>query len=221
MIQKEVVFDLETIADRSMLELLPPVEADNRLKDPVKIEANIKEKEQKRLGELSVDPLTNMVCCFAYFDIQEARYDSIMLEEESGEAEKELLAKAWSVLSRYNRYVTFNGNNFDVRVLNLHSLKQRIRPSVKIDIRKYQIGNHVDLRAVLTNWETYAKGTLDFFMKMFFGDGEGKAENMDGSWVQHYWDVGMRDDIKAYGEKDVIDTGRLYALVREYYLPNV
>lgn len=45
-----IAFDLETIADASVIPHLPPVDPDSRLKDPEKIKENIKEKKKNRKG---------------------------------------------------------------------------------------------------------------------------------------------------------------------------
>jgi len=209
---RPVAFDLETIADQSIIEFLPEIEAKKNLKDEAKIQADISDKTAKRLNELGMDPLTNLICCFSWCD--GSNIGSVVLKDESHASEKELLLQAWDILAQYNFYATFNGISFDVRTLNLHSMRERIHPGKKIDTKKYQIGNHMDLRMVLGNWESFAKGKLDYYLKIFFG--EGKMEGIDGSLVQHYWDVGLVDDIQKYCEKDAEETFRLYELVRDY-----
>lgn len=52
MTQKIITFDLETIADKSIIPLLPPIEPDTRLKDPTKIKASIEKKEADRLAKI-------------------------------------------------------------------------------------------------------------------------------------------------------------------------
>jgi predicted PolB exonuclease-like 3'-5' exonuclease len=210
------VFDIETIADPEMLTLLPPVEPDSRLKDPEKIKLDIEKKEKKRLTEMGLHPLQNMVCCVAIHDLDTRESQAILMCGESGADEKMVLEQTWEALCKYDRFVSFNGNEFDVRVLNLNSMKRRVRPGVTIDTRKYQVGNHVDLRAILGNWEKFAQGTLDYYMKVFFGEDQGKPEDMEGSLVQHYWDMGLCDEIAAYAVSDVENTGKLYELVKEY-----
>jgi predicted PolB exonuclease-like 3'-5' exonuclease len=217
--RKACVFDIETIADPEMAKLLPAVKAAGNLKDPEKIKIDIKEKEKKRRNEMGLHPLQNMVCCMAIHDLERGKSQAITMVGDTGRAEKLVLEKAWEALSNYDFFVSFNGIEFDVRVLNLNSLKRRVRPGVIIDTRKYQVVNHMDLRAYLGNWEKFAHGTLDYYMKIFFGDGEGKPDDIDGSLVQHYWDMELHDEISAYAITDVENTARLWNLVCGHLFP--
>jgi predicted PolB exonuclease-like 3'-5' exonuclease len=137
------------------------------------------------------------------------------LEEANGKMERRLLVQAWEILHRYQNFITFNGIAFDVPVLNLHSLFRRVRPAVNISTKKYQIGNHIDLRAILGNWDNFAPGNLDFYLRRCLGNS--KPQNMDGSMVQHYWDTDLKDEIVTYGVGDAEDTWELYQHVKQFY----
>ena len=55
---KTIAFDIETIADKSVLPFLPEIEPDSRLVNPVKIQANIEKKkaeQTKTLESFGVD----------------------------------------------------------------------------------------------------------------------------------------------------------------------
>ncbi len=209
-----VAFDLETIANRSLTEFLPPIRAKATLKDPVKIAADIAEKKEKQITEMGLNPHYNIICSFGWADsVGNAGY--IMLEEESREAEAALIVGAWEILFKYEHFVTFNGIAFDVPLLNLHSLFLRCRPAAKISIRKYMVENHTDLRAILGGWDKFAPGKLDFYMKRLFGTG--KPEDIDGSMVQHYWDVGLRDEIGIYCQQDAVDVMKFYKEAKKFH----
>jgi len=212
MAENIVAFDLETIADPSVIPLLEPVEPDSRLKDPDKISADIAKKEKDQREKLGLDPLTNLICAFGWATPGES--GCLMLKDEDSEAD--LLRQAWDLLAKYDHYITFNGMQFDIRTLRLHSLRHSIIPGVKFDMQRYRIGNQTDLRMILGDWNAMARGKLNFFLKLYFG--EGKPEDIDGSMVQDYWDVGMHDLIAEYCEQDAKDTLRLYNHVRTYYL---
>ncbi len=218
--RKVCVFDIETVADPETEKLLPAVKAAGNLKDPEKIKVDIEDKAKKRRNEMGLHPLQNMVCCVAIHDLQDGKSQAIIMGGDTGKDEKLVLEKAWEALSKYDFFVSFNGIEFDVKVLNLNSVKRRVRPGVAIDTRKYQIGNHMDLRAILGNWEKFAHGTLDYYMKVFFGETEGKPEDMEGSLVQHYWDMGLHDEIAAYAISDVENTAKLHGLINEYMGPS-
>ena len=210
--KKTIAFDLETIADSTVIPFLPEVEPDTRLKDPEKIKASIAEKTVKRDAELGLNPATSLICCFGYATAEGTGH--IMLKDE--QSEKALLVEAWDLLAKFDHFVTFNGISFDVPTLMFHSLKNRIRPAVKISIKKYVIENHTDVRAVLGNWDGFAKGKLDFFAKMLLG-GSGK-DGMTGDQVQGYWDMDLKDDIAAYCESDCRLTRDIFELMQKYYL---
>jgi len=207
-------FDLETIADKSAIPLLPPVEADSRLKDPAKIKASIEKKEADRLSKLGLDPATARICCFGWHDGKNSHH--IILEDETPKAEKKLLQQTWEVLAEGDHFVTYNGIGFDVPMLLMRSLINRVRPAVKISTKKYVIANHTDVRMVLANWDSYAKGTLDFYSRLLLG--KTSKEEFDGSDVQMMWDMELFDEIAKYCEADCKCTFEIYELLTKYYL---
>lgn len=208
MSKKIIAFDLETIANKAMIDILPEVKPNSRLKDPAKIATDIAEKEKKQIMEMGLEPTMNMICAAGFYDENGA--SSIMLQEESPEAEKELLIKLWEKLSGYDVFVGFNSKSFDLRCILLHGMEHEIRPSVNIDKQKYhRVGtNHIDLRAILAGEGQFAKGKLDFFCKKYLR--MGKKEGIDGALVQSYWDMSLVDDIQMYVEDDAKLTFGLY-----------
>jgi len=211
---KTITWDLETIADKSVIPLLPPVKPDSRLKDSIKIEADIKKKEIEQIAKLGLDPTTARICCFGWHDSRDAHH--YMLESESPEAEKKLLQKIWDILSTGDHFVTFNGNQFDVPMLLMRSLINRVRPAVQISTKKYTITNHTDVRAVLSNWDSYKPGKLDFYSQLLLG--KSPKDGMSGDMVQDTWDLELYDDIGKYCEGDCEATYQIYELLTQYYL---
>lgn len=211
---KMIAFDLETIADKSIIPLLPPIEADSRLKDPAKIKENIKTKETERINKLGLNPTTARICCFGWYDGKDSYH--VMLKEETAQAEKALLSEVWGFLATVEHFITFNGNEFDVPMLMMRSLINRVRPSVNISIKKYVIANHTDVRAVLSNWNSHAKGSLDFYSRLLLG--KSPKENMSGDMVQDAWDMEQFEDIGNYCEDDCKSVFEIYQLLTQYYL---
>ena len=209
--KKIVAIDLETIADPTMLEILPEIKPNGRLKDPGKIAVDIEEKTNKQIIEMGLEPTLNLICCAGWCD--EDGPKSLSIKESTHEAEKELLINFWEAMSEYDHFVTFNGRSFDVRCLLLHGITHGIRPSVNIDKGKYnRVGsNHTDLRGILAGEGQFAKGKLDFFCKKYLGDQ--KTEGIDGAQVQSYFEMGLHDDIAEYCQKDCDLTLRLYKKV--------
>ena len=209
MARKVVALDLETIADKTMIPLLPEVKPSSRLKDPSKIKADIAEKKEKQLADMGLNPLHNLICSAAWCD--ENGPGVMAIAQDTPEEEKTLLEAFWDVLAKYDHFVTFNGREFDIRCLYLHGITHRIRPSIKIDNGRYNRGNHTDLRQILSGSNPYAPGKLDFYLRKFLG--YGKMEGIDGAMVQSYFDMGLIEDIADYNQDDAQKTYKLYLAV--------
>lgn len=207
--QKVIAFDLETIANKALIPLLPEVKSNGSLKDPAKIKVDIETKTKKQIAEMGMSPLFNMICCAGWADYN-GNKGAIMLSEESQEAEKDLIRKFWEKLSGYDHFVTFNGRSFDLQCMLLHGMQHCIRPGVNIDKGRYNRGNHTDLRLVLAGEDQFAKGKLDSFARIFLG--ESKTVGIDGAMVQDYWDVGLHNDIEKYCIQDCVLTMGLFGL---------
>lgn len=203
--QRILAIDFETIPDMTRVGILPEVKPKGTLKDPVKIEADIKEKKQNQLKEMNLTPALNIICCAGYAD-NSGKVGNLMLEDEK--SEKKLLENIWELYACYDHFVTFNGRNFDMRCLYLHSMLHGVRPSKTISSGRYNKGNHTDLRPVLSGEGQFAKGKLDFYANLFLDDH--KSEGIDGSKVYDWWILGDKDYIAKYCEKDCILTYRLY-----------
>ena len=210
--KRTIVFDLETIADKSVIQFLPEIEQNKGMTDPVKIKNDIAKKEAQQLEKMGVNPPTLMICCFGFW--YDGKADYFMLENE--QSEKDLLSKAWDLLALFNHFVTFNGNTFDVPALYFRSLKHKVRPSVQIKTNKYKIENHVDVRTVLTSGDTYAKGKLPFWYRI--ATGKALGPDIEGSEVQQYWDNKRHTEIANHCMQDCKMTAELYKLIKSYYL---
>jgi predicted PolB exonuclease-like 3'-5' exonuclease len=210
--KKVIAFDIETIADRSMVPILPEVVAAGNLKDPAKIAADIEAKKQRQLLDMGLDPLTNIICVFGWADGENSGTIILPTNENGVDNEKALLLQAWDILGHYDHFITFNGRSFDLRCLLLHGITHQVRPSVSIDAGRYNRpgGNHTDLRSILAGEGPFAKGKLDFFARKFLGADSGKTEGIDGSLVQSYWDMGLIDDVAAYCQHDAEITYQLW-----------
>lgn len=232
---KTASFDLETIADKASIKLLPPVEvkAHGGIKDPVKIEKDIaartKKAEEERISKAGLNPATAKICCFGWAskpieiiaggqivvptDI-ESRH--IILKDETPQSEKKLLQDAWEVLSEFDHFTTFNGNSFDIPILLMRSAIHRARPSVSISTKRYTISNHTDCRMVLGNWDNYAKGNLNFYCRLLLG--ETSSGEFGGADIQELWNLELYDDIIEHCLDDCRLTYKLYDVITNYYL---
>lgn len=208
------VWDLETIRDKSKINILPEPKPKESIVDPKKIEADIKKKKEKMIAEMALNPATARICCFGWSNSKGPH--AMMLEEDTDAAEKKLLKAIWKELGKHDHFVTFNGIGYDVPVLKMRSLLHCIVPSVNVSTKRYVIQNHTDVRMILANWDSYAKGGLDFYCKLLLG--KGAKEEWSGDMVQDMWDMGLYDDIAKYCKQDCENTLDLYDLLTQYYL---
>lgn len=204
--KKVVAIDLETIANKKLISILPKPKPKGTLKKPEKIAADIEAKTAKQLLEMGMNPHLNMICCAGWSDGEKT--GNVFLKEENEEAEAGLLKYFWEIISQYDHFVTFNGRSFDIPCLLYHGITHGIRPGVQINHSRYNQGNHTDLRLALTNGDKYASGKLDFFLRRYVADH--KTEGMDGEKVQHYWDMGLHEEIANYCMDDCEKTMKLY-----------
>ncbi len=207
---KTLIIDLETIPDLTLVDILPEPKADTRLKDPEKIAANIAMKAEKQKKEMGLDPLTNIICCAGFADL-DGNTNHIILESE--ESEKKLLNNFWDICSDYDHFVSFNGRQFDMRCLYIHSMRHNISPSIAINSSKYNRGNHTDLRPVLSGEGAFAKGKLDTYAKLFLD--RGKTVGINGEDVWEYWLMGDKEFIGQYCEEDCEITRDLYLMAQK------
>ena len=212
---RSVIFDIETIGNPGMIDLLPPIEVDKRLKDPLKIEAAKTEKAAQQIERMGLDKTTALICCITTLDVETDEIKSIGLDPETL-YEEELLEGFWEIAHPYSRFITFNGNMFDVPMLTFRSMVNSVQLSVKISTKRYQVGNHVDVRALLGDWDSRAKGTLDYYSKILLG--ESKADGIDGSFVQDMWDVGAYEEIAAYNQAECRSLKAIYQKMIGFYI---
>ena len=174
-----------------------------------------KEEDRQRIREhLGLDPCTGRVICIGVHWLEVDRYRAYCQPEE-----RELLANFWSDLGqiRPQRFVTFNGKAFDFPYVNIRSAITRVpaHRDILLDTRRFSNDRHFDVREVLTNYDRYKKGTLEFFCEIF---GIPSPKNgINGSQVEDYFRRGRLDDIAQYCLADCRATGELYLRLRSYY----
>ena len=172
-------------------------------------------------------PNKNLIVCAGWFDGESSgsfflpsnstglpsNFDDNKFHDESS-----LISAFWSKIADYDYFITFNGIAFDIPTLNIHSIRHKIRPSVKIDCQKYRITNHLDLYQVLSHWNPMMGGGLDFYLR-YFGISSGK-DGMSGDQVADYYRMGDMGEkvIRQYCESDCIGTWKLAERVNKYMI---
>jgi len=210
--KKIAAYDIETIARPLADEVIGELCKTGNMTDPVKIA----KKQAEFRDKLGADPLTAMPCCGGWYANDEL-CGYVMLEDASPEAEARFLRKYLTILSQYDILVGFNCFSFDSKILTLRSAVHSIEIPFKFDRKRYSSsGNHIDIRMVLQDWNTFEAGKLGFFLDMF--GLESKTDGIDGSQVQDYWDEGLHQDIGEYCLQDCKQTMALFEKIKRYFL---
>lgn len=150
-----LAIDLETQPDLSVIDLLPEVEADTRLKDEEKIKADIEKKKEKQIEQMALNPLYGKIACIGYYsdDIQEVDFGG---EELSERVMIENFLKRLNTSS--DVIVTWNGNEFDLPFIFKRGLKYGLCKLT--DLQFYTTKTNpkcIDLMRLFAGWNKYEK----------------------------------------------------------------
>ena len=208
--KKIATYDIETIARPLSNVVINELCKTGNLKDPAKIAA----KQAEFRGKLGADPLTAMPCCGGWYASDD---DCGYISMRDTSTEAEFLRNYLNKLAEYDILVGFNCFSFDSKILTLRSAVHKIEIPFKFDRKKYSTsGNHIDIRMVLQDWNTFESGKFGFFLDMF--GLESKTEGIDGSMIQDYWNEGLHDNIGKYCLQDCKQTFQLFEKIRRYFL---
>lgn len=169
--ENAIAIDIETVPDLSKIDMLPEPEIDSRLKDPEKIEAVKEKKREQQIAEMGLSPYTGRVCAYAVYGENVSISDFI--SEIENENEIALISAIIAYLREANPLVTFNGISFDIPFIYSRAMLLGVNAapySVSYWSRRYSVKPHFDVRMVLSQWNSYAKGNLDFYGKMVLGE---------------------------------------------------
>lgn len=202
---KTLAFDFETILDLETLHLIPEKKPREQ-KDPL---------EKASTDSNFIRPVVAGFCDGEKTWTYGLKSPTVR-ECQDCEAciEKCLLAKTWDTLKWYDQYVGFNSREFDCELLIKRSWLNRVPASVRLDLAKYRYGNHIDLRDALSNWDSYARGDLDFYIALKFGE---KKDDITGADIGKLWGEGNYAKVHIKCEKDCQYTYRLFESMAGLY----
>src|SRR5213596_570232 len=194
-----LVVDIETVGQDP--EIIPP-----RARE-ILLDVESDEDRLKVLDSLGLDPCTGRIICIGVYWLELDRSRAYCQPDE-----RELLANFWSDIGhiRPQRFVTFNGKSFDFPYINIRSAIHGvpIPRDIVLDTRRFSTDRHFDVREVVTNYERYRKGTLEFFCEIF---GVPSPKNgINGKNVGEYFKAGKLEEIARYCIGDCKATGELY-----------
>lgn len=206
---KQVAFDIETIPNEDLVELLPEIEPPKNYKDADKIQEYLTGKRDDQIADMALDPNWGKIVSIAMWDGEKLTVHS----QKNCSEEVLILESFWDTIQHYSSYVTFNGKLFDVPYIKRRSWYCGVRPTKHIETNIYKSSYHVDVRMDLTDCDRRGHGSLGVFYKLKFGrDIEG-----DGGSVWGLYKQGKLDEIEAHNISDVKATWELYKSLEGYY----
>lgn len=155
--------DIETIPDLSMIDLLPEVKPDSRLKDPEKIQKDLQDKKDKQIEKMALNPMFAKVVLIGIYgpDFKECLYGD----------EKHIISEFRKITNKKMTF-TWNGSGFDYDVIGKRGLLHGLNTleEVKFYTDKRNSGFHTDLMEKFCPWGQYEK--LDTVAKVYLGEGK-------------------------------------------------
>ena len=216
---KKLVIDIETVGT-------PWEEYDSYVREYLIKGMNEAEaEEEKRRGALS--PFTGRIVAIGVVNAESGR--SCALYEVPGQTEvvtrkdgnrtfisgteRQILEKFWEYLDRDDRFISFNGRQFDGPFLMIRSAIRGIAPKRDLVGNRYRFHPNCDLREVLNFNGTLNPRQIRFNLDLAcktFGIVSSKTEGMDGRAVETLYRAGRYEDIATYCLEDVRATCELY-----------
>jgi len=195
-----IVCDIETVGLPNAAEFLEPVVPDARLKDPAKIEEDIKAKTAARLEKLALDWNVGRIAALGYWTEQWGPRAYACPTEEDEQRE---LSVFWHH-AKHRTIVGFNIKGFDLRFLVQRSRYLGV-PYPQLDFSKYSRKGIEDLYLLLTFGDgTYDQGamrrTLHAFCKRF---GIPVNDSIAGKEIPALVAAGQWDQVLAHVTSDV------------------
>ena len=204
-----VILDIETLAHPDAHLWVDPVKPDARLRDPVKIEDDIKEKTAARDAALALHPDTNIICALGYHVVGREDPTCLLMRDEY--EEREMVRQWWDVYRALDkrqevRLVTFYGISFDIPTLLSRSMWLDLDyPEINTD--KYRSPHApFDLCWRLSRNGAIKAHSLKFYAKRA---GLGTLDKVDGSQIA---ELAKADDWGAIEQHCLSDIGLTHAL---------
>jgi predicted PolB exonuclease-like 3'-5' exonuclease len=216
---KKLVIDIETVG--TPWEEHDPYVREYLIKGMNDAEA----EEEKRRGALS--PFTGRIVAIGVVNAETGR--SCAMYEVPGQTEvitrkdgnrtmisgneRQILEKFWEYLDRDDRFISFNGRQFDGPFLMIRSAIQGLPPKRDLVGNRYRFHPNCDLREVLNFNGTLNPRQMRFNLDLAcktFGIVSSKTEGMDGRAVETLYRSGRHEDIATYCLEDVRATCELY-----------
>jgi predicted PolB exonuclease-like 3'-5' exonuclease len=216
---KKLVIDIETVG-------IPWEEHDSYVREYLIKGMNEAEaEEEKRRGALS--PFTGRVVTIGVVNAETRKscafYEvpgqtEVMTRRDGNRtfisgSEKQILEKFWDFLDKGDRFISFNGRQFDAPFLMIRSAINGVAPKRDLVGNRYRFHPNCDLREVLNFNGTINSRQMRFNLDLAckaFGITSSKEEGKDGRAVETMYRAGRYEEIALYCLEDVRATTELY-----------
>jgi 3'-5' exonuclease len=216
---KKLVIDIETVG--TPWEDHDPYVREYLIKGMSEAEA----EEEKRRGALS--PFTGHIVAIGVVNAESGRscamyevpgQDELLVKRDGNRtliagSEKLILQKFWDFLGKDDRFISFNGRQFDGPFLMIRSAIHGLVPRRDLVGYRYRFHPNCDLREALNFSGTINPRQMRFNLDLAckaFGVTSSKSEGMDGRSVETLYRAGRYEDIALYCLEDVRATCELY-----------
>ena len=218
-----VIIDIETVG--ADFETLDQTSQEYFLKF-----AKTEEEKQEARNSLSFFPVTAQVVAIGMLEAESE--NGFVFFQNGGSAlfdefkegnvafvsgsEREILAKFWEQMKKYQQCVTFNGRVFDCPFLMIRSAINKVKPSKNLMPNRYSGTSHIDLMDQLTFYDAVRRRfSLHMWCKAF-GIESPKDEGMTGLQVKEYYQKARYKEIARYCLGDIKATKKLHLYWDQY-----
>lgn len=224
--QKRIFFDLETLANKEALSLMPEPKAPGNLKDPEKIRIAIEEKRAELIETAALDPDYGKILSIGFsfgegFPVfVRTAYDRVCTDwdEEGNEIEFRQVTEAEMITEFWQNFKDCQGNcvgynvlGFDLPYLLRRSMALNVKVPLIPNMAKFRTEPVTDLVAILYNWGGMTYKGLKQVAKIYGIPND--CEGVDGSKVATL----TPDELRAYAVSDVKLTIALYNRMNGVY----
>lgn len=200
-----LIVDLECVSIDQVSDYLEPVEAPSNYKDPLKIDAYIKETTANLVSRAALDPDLCRIVALGCGDID--GFDTALIcrdEEIEAAALRAFWKRATDAYGATRTLVTFNGFGYDLPVLMRRSQYLGVSfPLLNVD--RYR-SPHIDLMQKLSFSGAIKAHSLRFYCQRF---GVTVDDSVDGSLVGQLVAEGKWDEVEKHCLSDIAATRTL------------
>lgn len=208
------ILDIETRGDKRLSDVfLDNIQAPKSYKDPEKIDAYIREKQEDAAKQMAIDPDFCEIICIG---IKEAGKEGklLSLQEYANWLNETYVAEngGAQVKNIYRKMITFNGKQFDIPIILRAAIKQGVALPFKelLDqCDKYKAKNHIDLMQELSvGYNNYK--SLDKYLQIYLGIAKEPIDFATAS----------EEQVRAHCMEDLGNTEKLFDKFKPFFVWN-